>query len=159
MEDVRILITLLLDRKANGKRPCGGVTAEECRRMMQKALENPKVKIVMEKMKKRGCSIKSNKFFKHAICDGLAAGAGGAFTSGEGIRAYALSGDCHYLREYFRGYTNLRGHEPECVRRKTILSVRTNPNCSEYMAKMDIDAVWETCYNDKSPFDNGFDTT
>ncbi|KAH6810200.1 Ku70-binding family protein [Perilla frutescens var. frutescens] len=204
MEDVRILITLLRNRKAN-RSPCGGVTAAECRRMMQKSLENPKVKILMEKMKKRGCSIKSNKFFKPAICDSLSAGAGGCFTPGEGIyvccnniktqddvtqlmihelihaydecraknldwkncyhqacaeiRAYALGGQCHYLREYFRGYTNLRGHEQECVKRLTTLSARANPNCSEYMIKMAIDAIWETCYNDKSPFDNSSDTT
>ncbi|KAH6756656.1 Ku70-binding family protein [Perilla frutescens var. hirtella] len=69
------------------------------------------------------------------------------------IRANVLSGDCHYLREYLRGHKNLRGHEPECVRRRATASVRSNPNCTESMTKMAVDAVWETCYNDTKPFD------
>ncbi|CAN6464345.1 unnamed protein product [Victoria cruziana] len=31
------------------------------------------------------------------------------------IRAGHLSGDCHYKREFLRGYMKIRGHEPVCT--------------------------------------------
>ncbi|KAH6791483.1 hypothetical protein C2S51_006489 [Perilla frutescens var. frutescens] len=136
---------------AKGIRPCGGVTAAECRRMMEKAMENSKVKFLTAEMKKYGCSFNPNKFFKAIDCKGIKAG--GFFIPGKGIRANVLSGDCHYLREFFRGNTHLRGQEPECVRRRATESVRANRHCSEYMTKIALDAVWETCYNDTEPFD------
>ncbi|KAL8548600.1 hypothetical protein ACS0TY_007767 [Phlomoides rotata] len=69
------------------------------------------------------------------------------------IRASLLSGDCHYLREYLRGQRNLRGHEPECVRRRATSSVSKEPRCTEYLTKMAMDSVWDICYNDTKPFD------
>ncbi|CAN6464344.1 unnamed protein product [Victoria cruziana] len=69
------------------------------------------------------------------------------------IRAGHLSGDCHYKREFLRGYMKIRGHEPECVRRRVLKSVLANPYCSESAAKDAMDAVWDVCYNDTKPFD------
>lgn len=70
------------------------------------------------------------------------------------IRAAHLSGDCHYKRELLRGYVNIQGHEQECVRRRVIQSLATNPNCSETGAKDAMEAVWNICYNDTKPFDS-----
>ncbi|KAL1540856.1 Mitochondrial inner membrane protease atp23 [Salvia divinorum] len=69
------------------------------------------------------------------------------------IRAAHLSGDCHYKRELFRGFLKLRGHEQECVRRRVMQSLASNPNCSETGAKDATEAVWNICYNDTEPFD------
>ncbi|KAL6652507.1 hypothetical protein ACP70R_011432 [Stipagrostis hirtigluma subsp. patula] len=69
------------------------------------------------------------------------------------IRANHLSGDCHYKRELLRGFMKIRGHEPECVKRRSLMSVMKNPNCSETAAKDAIEAVWDICYNDTRPFD------
>ncbi|XP_042014588.1 mitochondrial inner membrane protease ATP23-like isoform X1 [Salvia splendens] len=69
------------------------------------------------------------------------------------IRAAHLSGDCHYKRELFRGFLKLRGHEQECVGRRVMQSLASNPNCSETGAKDATEAVWNICYNDTEPFD------
>ncbi|XP_042054376.1 mitochondrial inner membrane protease ATP23-like [Salvia splendens] len=69
------------------------------------------------------------------------------------IRANHLSGNCKYKYELLRGYVKMKGHEPECVKRRALQSVTANPNCSEVAAKEAIGAVWSTCYNDTKPFD------
>uniref|UniRef100_A0ACD5V6Q8 Uncharacterized protein n=1 Tax=Avena sativa TaxID=4498 RepID=A0ACD5V6Q8_AVESA len=69
------------------------------------------------------------------------------------IRANHLSGNCHYKREMLKGFLKIRGHEPECVKRRALLSVKQNPNCSDTAAKDAIEAVWDICYNDTRPFD------
>ncbi|KAK1318681.1 hypothetical protein QJS10_CPB04g01634 [Acorus calamus] len=69
------------------------------------------------------------------------------------IRAGHLSGDCHYKRELLRKFIKLRGHEQECVRRRVMKSVLSNPYCSESAAKDAMASVWDVCYNDTSPFD------
>nr|XP_043617514.1 mitochondrial inner membrane protease ATP23 [Erigeron canadensis] len=69
------------------------------------------------------------------------------------IRAGHLSGDCHYKRELLRGFVKLRGHEQDCVRRRVMKSLASNPYCSEAAAKDAMEAVWDTCYNDTKPFD------
>ncbi|KAF9595483.1 hypothetical protein IFM89_000401 [Coptis chinensis] len=90
------------------------------------------------------------------------------------IRAGHLSGDCHYKRELLRGFMKLRGQEQvssgssetqvnkkysfimlvmECVRRRVLMSLKGNPNCSEAAAKDATDTVWDVCYNDTKPFD------
>ncbi|GAB2234196.1 hypothetical protein Droror1_Dr00003438 [Drosera rotundifolia] len=69
------------------------------------------------------------------------------------IRAGHLSGDCHYKRELLRGYAKLRGHEQDCVKRRVMKSVISNPNCSETTAREAMEAVWDICYNDTKPFD------
>ncbi|KAE8706686.1 MLP-like protein 34-like [Hibiscus syriacus] len=69
------------------------------------------------------------------------------------IRAGHLSGDCHYKRELLRGFMKIRGHEQDCVRRRVMKSVTSNPFCSETAAKDAMEAVWDICYNDTKPFD------
>ncbi|GLT33169.1 hypothetical protein SLA2020_077800 [Shorea laevis] len=69
------------------------------------------------------------------------------------IRANHLSGDCHYKQELLRGYLKIRGHEQECIKRRAMKSVTSNPFCSEAAAKDAVEAVWDVCYNDTQPFD------
>ncbi|XP_076931619.1 mitochondrial inner membrane protease ATP23-like [Bidens hawaiensis] len=69
------------------------------------------------------------------------------------IRANHLSGDCHYKRELLRGYFNIRGHEQECVRRRVMKALASNPYCSKAATKDAMEVVWDTCYNDTKPFD------
>ncbi|XVF60164.1 hypothetical protein PTKIN_Ptkin08bG0022100 [Pterospermum kingtungense] len=69
------------------------------------------------------------------------------------IRAGHLSGDCHFKRELLRGFMKIRGHEQDCVRRRSMKSVTANPYCSEIAAKEAMEAVWDVCYNDTKPFD------
>ncbi|KAK8607296.1 hypothetical protein V6N13_053038 [Hibiscus sabdariffa] len=56
------------------------------------------------------------------------------------IRAGHLSGDCHMKRELLRhlsggGFMKIRGQEQECVRRRVMKSVTSNPFCPEKAAK------------------------
>ncbi|KMZ70744.1 Mitochondrial inner membrane protease ATP23 [Zostera marina] len=69
------------------------------------------------------------------------------------IRAAHLSGDCFFKRELLRGYTKLRGHEQDCVRRRVLMSMSESPYCTEASSKDAMEAVWDTCYNDTKPFD------
>ncbi|KAI3451005.1 hypothetical protein Pfo_007670 [Paulownia fortunei] len=105
----------------------GGVTVEECHKMIQKSLQivyvyiaAPKVKFLMEQMEKSGCPIRSN-FIKAVRCKHRA---GGFFVPGKG----------------------------DCVRRRATTSVRANPRCSEAMIKLALKGIWDTCYN-TMPFD------
>ncbi|KAG6401208.1 hypothetical protein SASPL_138057 [Salvia splendens] len=41
----------------------------------------------------------------------------------------------------------------ECVRRRVMQSLASNPNCSETAAKDATEGVWNICYNDTEPFD------
>ncbi|KAG6437163.1 hypothetical protein SASPL_102074 [Salvia splendens] len=72
------------------------------------------------------------------------------------IRANHLSGDCHYLREILRGHLQLddlrlKGHEPVCVKRRSVQSVAAHHSPAK--AKIAVETVWDTCYNDTTPFD------
>ena len=69
------------------------------------------------------------------------------------IRAGHLSGDCHFKRELLRGHMKLRGHEPECIKRRVLKSLSSNPNCAGSAAEDSMEAVWDICYNDTKPFD------
>ncbi|PRP86423.1 mitochondrial inner membrane protease [Planoprotostelium fungivorum] len=70
------------------------------------------------------------------------------------IRAANLSGDCHYSVEIQRHPLNifkLKNQHNECVRRRAILSLKSNPLCGED-AEQAVDSVWRSCVNDYSPF-------
>ncbi|CAK8576400.1 unnamed protein product [Lathyrus sativus] len=69
------------------------------------------------------------------------------------IRAGHLSGDCHFKRELLRGFINIRGHEQECIKRRVLTSLSSNPFCSGSTAKDYMESVWDVCYNDTAPFD------
>lgn len=69
------------------------------------------------------------------------------------IRAENLSGECGAVRELINGrVTNFKGHGAECVKRRAILSVKANPNCSE-KAHDYVNAAFERCFRDTFPFD------
>ncbi|KAH6830514.1 Ku70-binding family protein [Perilla frutescens var. hirtella] len=172
-----------------------GLSMNECEKMIQRSLKDPKVKFLKEQLEKSGCVIGSN-FIRGYTCKQAV---GGGYSRGEGvvvccnhlliqdqvtqvvvhelihayddcraanfnlnncahhacseIRAAHLSGDCHYKRELFLGSLKLRGHEQECVRRRVLQSLASNPNCSELGAKYAMESVWNICYNDTKPFD------
>ncbi|XP_058754458.1 mitochondrial inner membrane protease ATP23-like [Vicia villosa] len=69
------------------------------------------------------------------------------------VRAGHLSGDCHYKRELLRGFLRIKGHEQECIKRRVMKSLASNPFCAGSAAKDSMDAVWNTCYNDTAPFE------
>ncbi|XP_057531670.1 mitochondrial inner membrane protease ATP23-like [Amaranthus tricolor] len=173
----------------------GGVTVEQCQKMIQKSLRTPMVKFLMEHLEKSGCNIPGN-FIKAENCDLTVTG---GYSRGRGIvicnnhidmqdevdqavihelihayddctvknlnwancahhacseiRAGHLSGDCHFKRELLRGYMKMRGHEQDCVKRRVMKSLASNPFCSETAAKDAMEAVWDTCYNDMRPFE------
>ncbi|MEW5316860.1 MAG: hypothetical protein WDW38_008204 [Sanguina aurantia] len=61
------------------------------------------------------------------------------------IRAAAMSGDCDMMREVFRGNVGLNpmgwaGLTERCIRRRAILSVDMNPNCTSFSGPIDLDA-------------------
>jgi hypothetical protein len=77
------------------------------------------------------------------------------------IRAANLSGECSFLKELPRIITKdttqtggkyFAGHGKDCVRRRAILSVRANPNCSD-RAETYVDATLHRCFLDYYPFE------
>ncbi|RHY33018.1 hypothetical protein DYB32_001945 [Aphanomyces invadans] len=85
------------------------------------------------------------------------------------IRAAALSGDCDWHLEVFRGHFNIaKQHQVRssfldmnhlikmvlaqvCVRRRAELSLKYNPMCTGKETSC-VDKVFETCYKDHFPF-------
>jgi Peptidase M76 family len=67
------------------------------------------------------------------------------------LRAENLSGECSLWRELPR-ITHFAGHGQECVRRRTILSVRANPNCAQ-RAEEYVTAALPRCFQDYYPYD------
>jgi inner membrane protease ATP23 len=67
------------------------------------------------------------------------------------IRAENLSGECSFWKELPR-MEKYAGHGKECVRRRAILSVRANPNCTK-RAEEYVDACMDRCFQDVYPFD------
>ncbi|RAL51927.1 unnamed protein product [Cuscuta campestris] len=172
------------------------LTVGECQKMIQRSLQTPKVKFLMDHLKKAGCEI-SGSFIKAERCDDMVSG---GYLQGKGIvvcsnelrlqdevnqvvlhelihayddclssnlnwadcahhacseiRANHLSGDCNFKRELLRGHFRIRGHEQECVRRRSMKSLKSNPYCSERAGKDAMLAVWDLCYNDTRPFES-----
>eukprot|EP00053_Salpingoeca_punica_P001293 m.32813 g.32813 ORF g.32813 m.32813 type:complete len:193 (+) comp10943_c0_seq1:71-649(+) len=70
------------------------------------------------------------------------------------VRAANLSGDCFMHREFFdRANFGLRAHQQTCVKRRAMLSVMSVTGFSKEAAAKAVDDVFETCYNDTTPFD------
>ena len=67
------------------------------------------------------------------------------------IRAENLSGECSFFKEIPRMST-FRKHGQECVRRRAILSVKANPNCTA-RAEEYVDAALPRCFQDNYPYD------
>lgn len=171
------------------------LTVGECQKMIERSLQTPKVKFLMDHLKRAGCG-SSASFIKADRCDDRVSG---GYLQGKGIvvcsnelrlqdevtqvvlhelihayddclaanldwadcahhacseiRANHLSGDCSFKRELLRGHLKIRGHEQECVRRRSVKSLKSNPYCSERAGKDAMLAVWDLCYNDTRPFD------
>jgi mitochondrial inner membrane protease ATP23 len=69
------------------------------------------------------------------------------------IRAENLSGECNFWNEISRGQVqNYLLHGQKCVKRRAILSVKANPNCTDN-AERYVDAAFENCFADTFPFD------
>jgi mitochondrial inner membrane protease ATP23 len=68
------------------------------------------------------------------------------------IRASKLSGECTFVQELSRGNLGFIGYVKDCVKRRAILSVKTNPSCTE-KAEQFVDEVWESCYHNKAPYE------
>ncbi|KQJ83202.1 mitochondrial inner membrane protease ATP23 isoform X1 [Brachypodium distachyon] len=171
----------------------GHMSLENCAYGIAKALKNPTVRFLKERMEKDGCPMWPG-LMRAAFCS-----SSGGYASNHGvrvccnhmktqdqieqviihelihayddcvtknvdwnncahhacseIRANHLSGNCHFKQELLRGIMKIRGHEPECVKRRALLSVNLNPNCSEKASEDAVKAVWDICYNDTRPFD------
>lgn len=71
------------------------------------------------------------------------------------IRASSLSGDCRFTRELDRRQFGLRMHHQECVKRRAILSILSNPACNNDRAKAQavVEEVFTSCFGDTRPFD------
>ena len=67
------------------------------------------------------------------------------------IRAENLSGECSFIKELAR-MKQFSGHGAECVKRRALLSVKANPNCTE-RAEDYVNAAFPRCYADLYPFD------
>ncbi|KAB1670784.1 hypothetical protein [Gossypium barbadense] len=122
-----------------------GCTIKECQDMIQRSLRTPMVKFLMEHMEKTGCKIvvcsdqvkiqdDVNQVVIHELIhayDECRASnldwTNCAHHACSEIRAGHLSGDCHYKREFLRGFMKIRGHEQDCVRRRVMKSLIANP--------------------------------
>ncbi|KAI4386869.1 hypothetical protein MLD38_004756 [Melastoma candidum] len=172
-----------------------GLSIRECRDMIKKSLQLPKVKFLRENLEKSGCKVEDN-FIKAINCHNQMAGgyaprrgifvcsnemtcqddvnqvilhelihaydecraanldwADCAHHACAEIRANHLSGDCHFKRELLRGNLKIGGQESECIKRRVMKSVTSNPYCSATAAREGMEAVWNVCYNDTQPFD------
>jgi len=70
------------------------------------------------------------------------------------IRASAISGECDSMLELARGNrTIVKGHQL-CTKRRAEISVSANPYCKEISAAA-VEAIFDQCYNDTSPFKTG----
>jgi mitochondrial inner membrane protease ATP23 len=67
------------------------------------------------------------------------------------IRAENLSGECSFWKELPR-MSSFRKHGQDCVRRRAILSVQANPNCTS-RAEEYVDAALPRCFQDHYPYD------
>ncbi|KAK4217343.1 mitochondrial inner membrane protease atp23 [Rhypophila decipiens] len=71
------------------------------------------------------------------------------------IRASMLSGECRWTRESFtRGNWGLTQQFQNCVRSRAVMSVMNRPTCKDDKhAVRVVNEVWDSCFNDKRPFE------
>ncbi|KAI9217850.1 peptidase M76 family-domain-containing protein [Blastocladiella britannica] len=69
------------------------------------------------------------------------------------VRAANVSGDCQFSRELERGNFAVIGGQMQCVKRRAILATKHNPLCKD-QAEAAVNAVFDSCYGDRQPFDN-----
>jgi inner membrane protease ATP23 len=66
------------------------------------------------------------------------------------VRAENLSGECSFIKELPR-MKQFAGHGADCVKRRALLSVKANPQCTE-RAEEYLAAAFPRCYRDLYPF-------
>lgn len=86
------------------------------------------------------------------------------------VRAAALSGDCKFSREFFRGnlfpvarhhqvrqsphqFTHLPPADQICARRRALLSVRSAVECAGLPVEQILDETFEKAFADTEPFE------
>lgn len=71
------------------------------------------------------------------------------------IRASSLSGECRWTKELWHGnIESFAKHHQECVKRRAILSVSSNPNCKDReQATLVVNQVFDSCFRDTRPYD------
>ncbi|KDD75718.1 M76 peptidase [Helicosporidium sp. ATCC 50920] len=69
------------------------------------------------------------------------------------VRAAALSGDCNWKMELFRGNLGLAAQHRACARRRALISVSMNPACQGGRAQRAVAAAFERCFADTAPFE------
>ncbi|XP_043934757.1 mitochondrial inner membrane protease ATP23 homolog [Protopterus annectens] len=68
------------------------------------------------------------------------------------IRAANLSGDCSFGNELSRFNFGLKQHHQQCVRDRALRSILAVRKVSREEAKLAVDQVFESCFNDHEPF-------
>ncbi|PWY96874.1 mitochondrial inner membrane protease ATP23 [Testicularia cyperi] len=71
------------------------------------------------------------------------------------IRAASLSGDCGFAREFKRRNYGFKMQHQNCVKRRAVLSILSNPACGGDRDKAEkvVDEVFPSCFGDTRPFD------
>eukprot|EP01134_Creolimax_fragrantissima_P005747 CFRG5747T1 len=70
------------------------------------------------------------------------------------IRAANLSGECGMLVEVLQsGSYDAMAKGAACVRRRALVSLNASPHFTSEQAEAAVDEVFDTCFNDSSPFD------
>lgn len=68
------------------------------------------------------------------------------------IRAAHLSSDCDFKTELFRGNVGkFKGQGAVCIKRRAALSISSQTQCAADAEKI-VEEVFESCYNDTTPF-------
>lgn len=70
------------------------------------------------------------------------------------VRASSLSGECDYAQEIRRGHVTFQKGHQNCVTRRALKSVSSNPNCQESLAGQALHTVFRSCYKDTAPFES-----
>ncbi|XP_066445974.1 mitochondrial inner membrane protease ATP23 homolog [Eleutherodactylus coqui] len=69
------------------------------------------------------------------------------------IRAASLSGDCSLSNEMLRFRFGIKQHHQTCVRDRAVRSIMASSKSSQETAEKAVDEVFDSCFNDREPFD------
>ena len=56
------------------------------------------------------------------------------------------------MQEFGRGHFNPVGYVNNCVKRRALLAIKTNPNCKGNAEEV-LEKVWDSCYHNKLPYE------
>ncbi|XP_074125915.1 mitochondrial inner membrane protease ATP23 homolog isoform X2 [Sminthopsis crassicaudata] len=124
---------------------------QKCQLMLLKAVDrSPFVKLLLDAMKRSGCTVYRDRHFSCEDCNGNVSGGFDAATSQ--VRAANLSGDCSLPNEMIRFNFGLKQHHQTCVRDRALRSILAVRKVSKEDAQKAVDEVFESCFNDHEPF-------